>query len=159
MSTLINWIRISSRRSLCIFCIQNLIWVFSNVLTFLSCRLGQLDEHGNSKAPSPEEEMTPDQAWTLARQTGCDIFSERVPRQWECLETDLKEWKKERLAKQGFEFYHDFMKEPYSPEMLLEENKDDDDVEPAPKFISPSAGPPIPKLDKKGKPIKPIEGQ
>jgi len=116
-------------------------------------KLGQLDEQGNPKAPSPEEEMTPDEAWTLARRTGSDIFSERIPRQWECLEIDVQEWKKERLAKHGFEFYHDFMKEPYSPEMLLEENKDDEDAVESPKFVSPSAGPRIPKVDKKGKPI------
>lgn len=66
--------------------------------------------------------MTADDAWKMARMTGSDIFSERIPRNWECLEIDLVQWRKERQAKHGLGHFADFMKEPYSPEMLLKEN-------------------------------------
>lgn len=39
--------------------------------------------------PSPEEAQTPDDAWIKARQCGNDIFSERTPKLWECLEKSL----------------------------------------------------------------------
>jgi hypothetical protein len=41
----------------------------------------------------------------------------------------LEQWKIDRLAKTGMTRFNDFMKEPYSPEMLIEENKEQDDDE------------------------------
>ena len=35
---------------------------------------GKLDEAGNPIEPSPEEKLTPEEAWIKARQTGSDIF-------------------------------------------------------------------------------------
>ena len=45
----------------------------------------KLDENGQPLEPSPEESMTPEVAWTLARQTGSDIFEGGVE--------PSKEWK------------------------------------------------------------------
>ena len=35
---------------------------------------GKLNENGQSLEPSDEEKLTSDEAWTMARQTGSDIF-------------------------------------------------------------------------------------
>jgi len=49
----------------------------------------KLDEDGIPLEPSEMEKMTPEAAWTLARKSGSDLFSERKPRLWECLEKSL----------------------------------------------------------------------
>jgi len=49
----------------------------------------KLDEQGNPLEPSEMEKMTPEEAWILARKSGSDIFSERIPKLWECLEKSL----------------------------------------------------------------------
>jgi len=46
----------------------------------------KLDPDGNPLEPSEIEKMTPEEAWILARKSGSDLFAERTPRQWECLE-------------------------------------------------------------------------
>jgi hypothetical protein len=58
-----------------------------------------LDENGNPKEPSSEERLTPEEAWIQARKTGSDLFSERIPRQWECLEINVDEWDRKRKEK------------------------------------------------------------
>jgi len=47
---------------------------------------GNLNENGEPQNPSEFEALTPDQAYISARRTGSDIFSERIPKHWECLE-------------------------------------------------------------------------
>uniref|UniRef100_A0A0A9ZCJ4 39S ribosomal protein L41, mitochondrial n=1 Tax=Lygus hesperus TaxID=30085 RepID=A0A0A9ZCJ4_LYGHE len=44
---------------------------------------GKLDDDYNPKEPSPEELLTPEEAWTKARQTGSDIFAMRSKREEE----------------------------------------------------------------------------
>lgn len=44
---------------------------------------GKLDENGNPSEPSPEELLSPDEAWTRARQTGSDLFAQRSKREEE----------------------------------------------------------------------------
>lgn len=46
---------------------------------------GKLDESGNSIEPSAAEQLQPEDAWNLARQTGSDIFQGGVE--------PSKEWK------------------------------------------------------------------
>lgn len=48
-----------------------------------------MDDQGNALEPSELEKLTPDEARILARKTGSDIFSEREPKYWECLEKSL----------------------------------------------------------------------
>jgi len=50
----------------------------------------KLDENGNSLEPSDEEKLTAEEARIMARKSGSDIFSERIPRRWECLENPEK---------------------------------------------------------------------
>ena len=50
-------------------------------------------EDGTAKEESPEEKLTAEEAELRARMTGSDIFSERIPKQWECLDIDLTERK------------------------------------------------------------------
>jgi len=83
---------------------------------------GKLDEDGNPTVYSPEEQLTPEEAWILARKTGSDIFSERIPKFWECLNIDVAEWQKERAAKHNYDHYTDFMRLPYNPEMEAIDN-------------------------------------
>jgi len=85
-------------------------------------REGNLDQEGNPKVLSPEEQMTPEEAWILARKTGSDIFSERIPKLWECLDIDIATWQKERAAQYNYDHYADFMKLPYDPEMEAVDN-------------------------------------
>jgi len=110
---------------------------------------GALDEDGHPKEPSPEEKMTPEEAWILARKTGSDIFSERIPKHWECLDIDIVTWEKERGAKYNYDHYADFMKLPYDPEMEAVDNVamgegqrtlvDDDDTPDEPSSNSKTA--------------------
>lgn len=53
---------------------------------FPLCSKGKLDEDGNPLEPSIEEKLTAERAHLLARRTGSDIFSERIPKIWECLD-------------------------------------------------------------------------
>jgi len=46
----------------------------------------KLDENGSSFDPSTKERQRPSEAYLLARRVGSDIFSERIPKRWECLE-------------------------------------------------------------------------
>lgn len=64
------------------------------------CRANQLDENGNSKVPEPEEKLTAEEAWIQARRTGSDMFSERIPKIWECLDTDLVGMRNEEKLKE-----------------------------------------------------------
>jgi len=58
---------------------------------------GKLDENGNPIEPSYEEKLTAEEAFIQARKTGSDIFSERIPKQWECLDNfKLEEFKLDR---------------------------------------------------------------
>jgi len=43
-------------------------------------KTGMLDENGNSLMPSPEEELTKDEAISKARSTGSDIFVGGLPK-------------------------------------------------------------------------------
>jgi large subunit ribosomal protein L41 len=52
-----------------------------------------LDADGLPKEPSPEEKLTPEEAFIAARKVGNDLFSERIPKRWECLEQSLIEKK------------------------------------------------------------------
>lgn len=42
-------------------------------------KTGKLDDNGNSTKPSEDEKRTPIEAWTQARQTGSDMFYEKLP--------------------------------------------------------------------------------
>lgn len=44
---------------------------------------GKLDKDGNPLEPSENELLTPKEAWSRARQTGSDIFTERSKREEE----------------------------------------------------------------------------
>lgn len=44
---------------------------------------GKLKSNGEAVEPSDAEKLTPELAWTKARQTGSDIFSERSKREEE----------------------------------------------------------------------------
>jgi len=57
---------------------------------------GKLDADGNPLEPSIEEKLDAERAYLLARRTGSDIFSERIPKLWECLENyELEEGEKD----------------------------------------------------------------
>lgn len=71
--------------------------------------------------------MTPDEAWLLARKTGSDLFAERIPKQWECLDINLFEMKEKRKEEFGYSHFSDFMKEPYDP---VEETKEETEKKP-----------------------------
>jgi len=66
----------------------------------------KLDADGNPLEPSEMEKMTPDEAWTLARKSGSDIFSERTPRLWECLEKSLIDEEMPRIQVSSYDLTH-----------------------------------------------------
>ncbi|CAL8110907.1 unnamed protein product [Orchesella dallaii] len=66
----------------------------------------KLDEHGNPLEPNDLEKLTPDEAWVLARKTGSDIFSEREPKLWECLEKSLIDEEPPEIAVRSDDLTH-----------------------------------------------------
>jgi len=66
----------------------------------------KLDEDGNPLEPSKMEQLTPDEAWTYARQSGSDLFSERTPRLWECLEKSLIDEEQPMIKVSSYDLTH-----------------------------------------------------
>ena len=80
---------------------SSMLQSFSSCRVFTCCspswllnfRNGAILEDGRPKEDSPEEKLTAEEAEVRARMTGSDIFCERIPKNWECLDIDLTEKK------------------------------------------------------------------